>query len=269
MVVKDEVQCIDNEERERLFHILYTNNYALTCVDRLLKNIMGNYVPFGGKIIVLGGDFRQVLPVVPHASRAATIANSIKFSPLWPIFKTLKLTQNMRAGTGEREFAEFLLQIGNGTFPHSGPENKSTIELPASIISEDIRKDVYGERFDGPEDVLKFSKVAILAPKNDHCQAINNKVLDLIPGEVKTYTSVNRLVSENDSDVLQFPIEFLDSLEMTGLPPHQLHLKVGAIVMLLRNMNVALGLLNGTRLIVRNMYTNALDLEIITGVKCG
>ena len=119
------------------------------------------------------------------------------------------------------------------------------------------------------EDVLKFSKVAILAPKNDHCRAINNKVLDLIPGEVKTYKSVNRLVSENDSEILQFPIEFLDSLELTGLPPHELNLKVGAIVMLLRNMNVALGLLNGTRLIVRNMYTNALDLEIITGVECG
>ena len=243
------------------------NMYALTCVDRLLKDIMGNDVPFGGKIIVLGGDFRQVLPVVPHASRAATIANSIKFSPLWPIFKTLKLSQNMRAETGEKEFAEFLLQIGNGTFPHSGPEN--TVELPASIISEDIVTDVYGEKFDGPEDVLKFSKAAILAPKNDHCQAINNKVLDLIPGEIKTYTSVNRLISENDSEILQFPIEFLDSLELTGLPPHKLNLKVGAIVMLLRNMNVALGLLNGTRLIVRNMYTNALDLEIITGVECG
>ena len=114
--------------------------------------------------------------------------------------------------TGEREFAEFLLQIGNGTFPHSGPENESTVELTASIISEDIIKDVYGERFDSPEDVLKFSKVAILAPKIDHCQAINNKVLDLIPGGVKTYTSVNRLVSENDSEILQFPIEFLGGL---------------------------------------------------------
>ena len=58
------------------------NMYALICVNRLLQDIMGNDVPFGGKIIVLGGDFRQVLPVVPHGSRTATIANSIKFSPL-------------------------------------------------------------------------------------------------------------------------------------------------------------------------------------------
>ena len=85
----------------------------------------------------------------------------------------LKLTPNMLAETGEREFAEFLLQIGNGTSPNSGPENESNIELPASIISEDIIEDVYGERFDSPEDVQKFSNVAILAPKNDHWQTIN------------------------------------------------------------------------------------------------
>lgn len=242
------------------------NMYALMCVNRLLMDIMGNDVPFGGKIVVLGGDFRQVLPVVPHGSRAATIANSIKFSPLWPVFKTLKLTQNMRAEAGEKEFSEFLLQIGNGTFPHS---DSGIIELPTSTISEDIIRDIYGEKFDTPEDVVKFCNVAILAPKNDHCQEINAKILDLIPGETKSYTSVNRLISENDSEILQFPVEFLDSLELTGLPPNKLNLKVGAIVMLLRNMNVALGLLNGTRLIVRKMHTNALDLEIITGVECG
>jgi len=91
----------------------------------------------------------------------------------------------------------------------------------------------------------------------------------MITEEARTYKSVNRLISENDSEVLQFPVEFLDSLDLTGLPPHELTLKVGAIVMLLRNMNVAHGLLNGTRLIIRSMYTNALELEVITGVETG
>ena len=78
---------------------------------------------------------------------------------------------------------------------------------------------------------MKFCNVAILAPKNDHCQEINAKILDLIPGETKSYTSVNRLISENDSEILQFPVEFLDSLELTGLPPNKLNLKVGVIAM--------------------------------------
>jgi ATP-dependent DNA helicase PIF1 len=46
---------------------------ALMVVNRLLKDIMENDVFFGGKVIVLGGDFRQVLPVVPHGSRQLTI----------------------------------------------------------------------------------------------------------------------------------------------------------------------------------------------------
>jgi len=39
--------------------------------------------------------------------------------------------------------------------------------------------------------------------------------------------------------------------------------------MLLRNLNVKHGLLNGTRLIVRQMFDNSLDLEVITGVQTG
>jgi len=84
------------------------NKHSLMCINRLLKDIMGNDVPFGGKIIILGGDFRQVLPVVPHASIAAT------FSTLWSLFKVFKLTKNMKASADECEFANFLLEIGNG-----------------------------------------------------------------------------------------------------------------------------------------------------------
>lgn len=245
------------------------NMHALMCVNRLLQDIMGNDIPFGGKVIVLGGDFRQVLPVVPHGSRASTIQNSIKFSPLWPIFQTLKLTKNMRAKPEEKEFAKFLLEIGNGTYPCSEADEE-TIELPLSVITNtDIVTEIYGKKFNSPEDVLQYSKVAILAPRNDHCQEINKRVLELIPGNVKIYTSLNRLITENDNEELQFPIEFLDSLDLTGLPPHKLELKVGTIVMLLRNLNVKHGLLNGTRLIVRKMFNNSLDLEVITGVQTG
>jgi len=99
------------------------NMHALMCVNRLLQDIMGNAIPFGGKIIVLGGDFRQVLSVVPHGSRASTIQNSIKFSPLWSIFEVLKLTTNMRAKSEEKEFAKFLLEIGNGTYPCCESDN--------------------------------------------------------------------------------------------------------------------------------------------------
>ena len=51
---------------------------ALEAVDRLLRDLMGNEIPFGGKILVLGGDFRQVLPVMPHSTREDIVSQSIK-----------------------------------------------------------------------------------------------------------------------------------------------------------------------------------------------
>ncbi|XP_065318878.1 uncharacterized protein LOC135926873 [Gordionus sp. m RMFG-2023] len=52
--------------------------HALRCIDRLLKDIMKNSHPFGGKIILLGGDFRQTLPVVPKGSKVDIIESCIK-----------------------------------------------------------------------------------------------------------------------------------------------------------------------------------------------
>ena len=42
--------------------------------------------------------------------------NSITFSSLWPLFKTSQFTQNVHAKPEEKAFAEFLFQIGNGTY---------------------------------------------------------------------------------------------------------------------------------------------------------
>ena len=53
---------------------------ALQCFNRLLQDIMQSDGIFGGKIVLLGGDFRQVLPVVPHAGRHTIVKNCLKGS---------------------------------------------------------------------------------------------------------------------------------------------------------------------------------------------
>lgn len=73
------------------------------------------------------------------------------------------------------------------------------------------------------------------------------------------------LVTEDEFEVTQFPAEFLNSLKVSGLPLFNLKLKCEAIVILLRNINVNCGLLNGTKLIVRSMNENCLNLEIVKG----
>ena len=65
---------------------------------------------------------------------------------------------------------------------------------------------------------------------------LNNKVLEFIPGEETVYKSVDTVVSTEPSDHLAYPEGFLNILIRTGMPPHELKLKVGAVIMLLRNL---------------------------------
>lgn len=46
------------------------NRAVLACVDELLRRIMGNNLPFGGKVFILLGDFRQTCPVIRRGTRA-------------------------------------------------------------------------------------------------------------------------------------------------------------------------------------------------------
>lgn len=62
-------------------------------------------------------------------------------------------------------------------------------------------------------------------------------------------------------------MEFLNTLHFSGMPPHELHLKVGCPVILLRNMSG--GLANGTRLIVHKLYPRVLEAVVATGPRKG
>ncbi|GBO21876.1 hypothetical protein AVEN_60834-1 [Araneus ventricosus] len=101
-----------------------TNIHAFLAVNRLLRDILDCSKPFGGKVILLDGDFRQGLPVVPRGSRSLTVACCFKKHPLWLNFHILYLTKNMRALESEKEFSKWLFEVGDGL---SG----NTIKLPS------------------------------------------------------------------------------------------------------------------------------------------
>jgi ATP-dependent DNA helicase PIF1 len=90
--------------------------------------------------------------------------------------------------------------------------------------------------------------------------------LQLLDGEVKEYRSLDRAVTEDPDDEHHFPLEFLHTLTPSGMPPHRLQLKVGAVVMLLRNLSLSRRLCNGTRLIVRRMHPHLLECEPLLNV---
>ncbi|XP_020244985.1 ATP-dependent DNA helicase PIF1-like [Asparagus officinalis] len=61
---------------------LMSKHIAIETLDRTLRDIMDRDEPFGDKVIVFGGDFRQVLPVVPRATRSQTVRESLVSSYL-------------------------------------------------------------------------------------------------------------------------------------------------------------------------------------------
>ncbi|KAH8934536.1 hypothetical protein BDL97_18G088100 [Sphagnum fallax] len=164
-------------------------------VDRTLRDLMqlddtqATEKIFGGKTVVLGGDFRQILPVVPK---------------------------------GRRE-----------DICHSG-------------------------------DAMYLMQCNILAPKNINVDEVNNAILESVSEESHTYLSANSLIPTEEGvsvaagvsmDSL-YPVEFLNTLRFSGIANHELKLKVGVPILLLRNLNQSIGLCNGTRLIVKRLGNN-------------
>jgi ATP-dependent DNA helicase PIF1 len=68
----------------------------------------------------------------------------------------------------------------------------------------------------------------------------------------------------NHDEVVNYPAEFLNSLDLPGMPPHVLTLKIGVPIILLRKINSP-RLCNGTRLSVRNLMNSIIEATILNG----
>nr|GEV79972.1 ATP-dependent DNA helicase PIF1-like [Tanacetum cinerariifolium] len=84
--------------------------HGVEALDRSMQDIMGMRLPFGGKIMVLGGDFRQVFSVVRRETLAQIVDSSLRMSPLWSVMKKMRLTLSMRART-DPCISDFLLRV--------------------------------------------------------------------------------------------------------------------------------------------------------------
>ena len=86
---------------------------------------------------------------------------------------------------------------------------------------------------------------------------INTDILNQIPGEQRIYHSYDKIICDNDKDINNYMVEFLNSLTICGLPPHKIVLKVNCIVLPIRNLNTKEALVNGIRIRIKFMHRNA------------
>ncbi|KAI3467920.1 hypothetical protein Pfo_024583, partial [Paulownia fortunei] len=216
--------------------------WAIDNIDRLLKDVTGNDKDIGGKVIVFGEDFRQVLPVVPRATIYQTISASLVKSYLWPKMKKITLSRNIRL-RNDPNFSKLLLKVGNGDEP---TDIEGNIKISKEMIIE-ISTQLMTSR-------------AILASKNEHVDRLNDKLISIFPGEARTFNSFDKAIDDINN---YYEEDFLYSLTLNGLPPYKLVLKRNYPIILLRNLDPSNGLCNGTRMVCRDFKNNIIDAEII------
>ena len=245
---------------------LMNNRFCFKALDRSIQDVLktpdGRELnnPFGGKSVLLGGDFRQILPVIPGGTKEEIINASFSSSSLWSTFTFLTLNQNTRLSADGlspdqkeelRQFAKWIILIGEGQLCDLAvPDDqdatfiKIPCELQVQIIINcpiaTIVSAIYPNIERAHLDPFYFKERAIVTPKNLIVSEINNFILDIIPGHKYNFLSCDS-IETTSSDInnidLLYPIEFINQLDFNGVPQHNISLKIGTPIMLLRNLS--------------------------------
>ncbi|XP_019195804.1 PREDICTED: uncharacterized protein LOC109189646 [Ipomoea nil] len=268
------------------------HKHCFDALDRTMQDLLRFVDPhssmktFGGKTVILGGDFRQNLPVVPKATRQDIVSSAINSSYLWDSCKVLRLTKNLRLSSvpngGNRqalqEFADWIATIGDGKM---GGRNDgfAEVEIPKHMLlpsgGDDIKtivQSTFHMFVNGNSDPEHLLGRAILAPTLDVINTVNEYMSALHTAESRSYFSSDAVCKADGDNGIFGDVhtpEFLNGIRVSGLPNHTPTLKIGSPVMLMRNIDHSLGLCNGTRLIITKLVDHVIEGEILTGPNKG
>ena len=259
-------------------------------LDLTLRELRNDPRPFGGVSVLLAGDFRQTMPVVKGATRSVITTTSILHSPVFQHFKQALLGVNVRVeqcrdadperGALLDEWARSLIHIGNGLCidQSDDPAEDFVSYLPPIVQTAPVNdddgvttmiKDTFGELSDISKSIARHFdeelpmqdlmandvlRSAILCPKHESVDMINQRCLDMWDGDVAIKHAMDDYTDRDDSMVVT--LEQLQAHTPGGSPPARLGLKIGMPLILLRNMGN--GLMNGTRMLLVGIQPNVL-----------
>ncbi|XP_076037353.1 ATP-dependent DNA helicase Pif1-like [Oratosquilla oratoria] len=240
------------------------NKNTITALDITMRDILGVDCFMGGVVFVCAGDFRQILPVVRGGGKSDELESCIKSSYFWNTLTHLELSHNVRLKSGDdlnRQFAKELLELGTTpceeyTFP---PNFGVVVDNREKLVEM-----VYDDFEDNYLNVSYFEKRAIISPTNDDVDCINDMVFKKLNTEEKVYRSEDTSI-DNEMDI---QTSVYNSINSPSVPLHELKLKIGAVVMVMRNICPP-KLCNGTRIIVTNLQRNIIVGNILTGAYKG
>ena len=111
-------------------------NHALFAIKCLFEKVEKNKNPYANKVLLHGGDFRQCLPVLKHGNRVKVVETIIMNCSTWLRFRQLRLVENMRTAEGSQEYADWPIQLGNGTLPTPTNLCLDTIQIPSDFLNK-------------------------------------------------------------------------------------------------------------------------------------
>ena len=154
------------------------NIAAFEAVDVLLRLIMENCTPFGGKVVIGIGDFHQVAPVIKGGGPTACYMASILSSSLWQHFHLHQLTAPIR-NASDPEFADFVDSVGEDI-------SQNRVDLHAFMQHSSNMEEVLTHLY--PDAVLcdphACVRCAFLTPLNIDVDQFNAEILMKLPGPI-------------------------------------------------------------------------------------
>ncbi|XP_074323832.1 uncharacterized protein LOC141660742 [Apium graveolens] len=151
------------------------HRHAFEYVDRSLRDIMSDVdkrrakKPFGGITIVFGGDFRQILPVIPKASRDEVVCATLNKSKLWDSCEVFILKQNIRLNAKNiesenkiiAEFNKWQLAVGNGKETNIVHTSGDPIQKLFEVTYPDFLQNISSHEYLGSRAILTFTNIVV------------------------------------------------------------------------------------------------------------
>lgn len=175
------------------------HDYRLDMINDVLRQVRQNDSPFGGVQLVMSGDFFQLPPINHKNGReGGFVVNARSWTELDPA--VLYLSRQYRQSEG------------------------ALSDILTAIRNDDVRRNHAESLLERTEIVPPDDDITELHTRNVDVDKINQVKLDQIDDEAKTYIQVS-----------SGPKKYVESLEKSILAPSELVLKLGALVMAVKN----------------------------------
>ncbi|GFV28075.1 ATP-dependent DNA helicase [Trichonephila clavipes] len=180
----------------------------------------------GGAVLLLSGDFRQTLQVIPRSISTIFMVKLLNTSIDHKHASSIATYQSVQI------FSNQLLDIGNSKVELR--QSTQCIKLPGNFFTviqteKELIESVFLDSLYNYLGNDWLCNPVTRVEKNVGFDEINS-VIEVLPSNLMPFKSIDIIDDETK-------LMFLNSLDVLGLPPHNLRLKIGSLVILLGNLN--------------------------------